>query len=269
MAQPSGSASSQSADPGTGTDLLLSRQIDLLAAGNGAASDCAEDLKSLPGHRSDSPAAWVSSSIDGSKSLGIPQHVALCLSGFPDGDVDITVSVQGHEYSTTAVPAEGEVTFQRMEPSSTLFQGGRLRLYDVGEGVQQSEMWSFVPPGTARERLALAGELTISARSGGVSATRDQLIELPPVPVCDWLDSDTRRLLVFGFEPGSRVPVGLYRTDREGTTAVLVRKIGTVVMPRSRTAVFSVPADIRALAGESNQFRITVPLDKQYNTPAL
>ncbi|MGW0532991.1 hypothetical protein [Streptomyces sp. NPDC003032] len=280
-AQPDGTASPKTAGPGrsgsssSGTDLLLSRQIDLLAAGNGATADCAEDLKELPGHRADSPAAWVSSSIDGSKSLRIPQHVSLCLAGFPPGDpgdpgdVDITVSVNGHAYPTTTVPAEGSVTFQRLEPSSTLFRGGRLRLYDVGKGVQQSEMWSFVPPGAARERLADAGELTVSARSGGASATRDQAVELPSVPDRGWLDSDTRRLLVFGFEPGSRVPVGLYRTRPGGETAVLVRTIGTVLIPQSRTAVFPVPAGIRALADDSAEYRVTVPLSEQYNTPVL
>ncbi|MGV9880014.1 hypothetical protein [Streptomyces sp. NPDC003006] len=277
-AQPGGTARPKTAGPGrsgsssSGTDLLLSRQIDLLAAGNGATADCAEDIEELPDHRADSPAAWVSSSIDGPKSPGIPQHVSLCLAGFSrggPGDVDITVSVNGHAYATTAVPAEGSVTFQRLEPSSTLFRGGRLRLYDVGKGVQQSEMWSFVPPGAARERLADAGELTVSARSGGASATRDQAIELPSVPDRGWLDSDTRRLLVFGFEPGSRVPVGLYRTRPGGETAVLVRTIGTVLIPQSRTAVFPVPAEIRALADDSAEYRVTVPLSEQYNTPVL
>lgn len=72
----------------------------------------------------------------------------------------------------------------------------------------------------------------------------------------------TPRLAIVGFEPGSRVPVGLYRLQSDGKAAGrLVRQIGLVTVPQSRVAVFDVPPDVLDEIRGDGVYCLTVPLD--------
>ncbi|MEV6955564.1 hypothetical protein [Streptomyces sp. NPDC051183] len=252
------------------TDVLLAEQITILAAGNGAVPDCTADLGKIPGIGGGSPAVWIGN-IRALDRVITPDEVALCLSGFsPDAPVDVVVTAGGRQYATTARPAASELTYAHDEPSESLFTGQALAVHPQGDGVLQSEKWWFVPPDAAREDLAAAGTLTIRATQGTLAARHSHPVELPDSPDRLVVDSGSHRILIYGFEPGARIPVGLYRTDsptEAGDRASLVRQIGTVVMPRSRSVVFTVPEDIVREAAGQGSYCVTVPMPEQYNCP--
>ncbi|WP_331724764.1 hypothetical protein [Streptomyces canus] len=237
-----------------------------LAAGDGAAPDCKRDLSSLPAEFTTSPAVWMST-IQGPRSLVLNSENALCLHGFTaKRAVSVTVSDGRHGYTTTAQPTAGKLTFDRYEPPESLFNGARLRVYDIGSGVMQSETWDFVPQSAARESLAAAGHFTISAAQGSTTASYRQSVGVPTNPERARLRGENkRRLVIYGFKQGDTIPIGLYQLAGEASDqATLVRQLGSVVMPRSRTAVFAVP---QSAAG--NTYCITVPLATQYNCPSF
>ncbi|MFF5703667.1 hypothetical protein ACFY7H_14325 [Streptomyces sp. NPDC012794] len=263
-ASPSASPS-VTADPAT--DVLLAQQITLLAAGDGAVPDCAADLGRIPG-AGEVPAVWIGN-IRGRDRVLTPDEVALCLNGFAPGEpVEVTVTAGGKQYTTTARPASSGLTSSTLEPSDSLFAHRELTVHELGNGVLQSEKWWFVPPDTAREDLAAAGELTIRATQGALSARHSHPVELPDRPDRMRVDEGSHRILVHGFEPGTRLPVGLYAADASSNSASLVRQIGTVVMPRSRTAVFTVPAAVVEETRGKGVYCVTVPMEAQYNCPA-
>ncbi|MFI1621835.1 hypothetical protein ACH4VT_33485 [Streptomyces lydicus] len=237
-----------------------------LAAGDGGAPECKRDLSSLPAEFATSPAVWMSTT-QGPSNLVFNSENALCLHGFmADRAVTVTVSDGHHDYTTTAQPTAGKLTFDRYEPPETLFNGARLRVYDIGSGAVQSETWDFVPQSAARESLAAAGHFTISATQGSTTASYRQSVAVPTNPERAPLRGESkRRLVVYGFKPGDTIPIGLYRLAAGASDqATLVRQLGSVVMPRSRTAVFDVP---QSAAGST--YCVTVPLDTQYNCPSF
>ncbi|WP_199896499.1 hypothetical protein [Streptomyces niger] len=195
-------------------------------------------------------------------------EVALCLQGFANDlpiTVNVTVGGQDHAVEVTPVPGTLPVSEGPEEnaPPGTLFDGAALNVYGVGEESVQSRIWHFVPPDSVRERLAAAGALRITAFQGGAAASRVQTVTLPREPERNWLQvkGSPRHLVVYGFGRGERVPVGLYAVD-QSLDAVLVRQIGTVVMPASRVVVFTVPHDVLALRPKT-KYCVTVPLSTQ------
>ncbi|WP_159049726.1 hypothetical protein [Streptomyces sp. NRRL WC-3618] len=237
-----------------------------LAAGDGDAPECRRDLSSLPAGFATSPAVWMST-IQGPSNLVFTGENALCLHGFTaEQAVTITVADGRHGYTTTAQPTAGKLTFDVYEPPESLFNGARLRVYDIGSGVMQSETWDFVPQSAARESLAAAGHFTISATQGSTTASYRQSVAVPTNPERARLRGESkRRLVVAGFKQGDTIPIGLYRLAAGASDqATLVRQLGSVVMPRSRTAVFAVP---QSAAGST--YCVTVPLATQYNCPSF
>ncbi|MEW2413820.1 hypothetical protein AB0953_08855 [Streptomyces sp. NPDC046866] len=254
--------------PTDGTaDSLLADQIALLAAGDGASPDCPADLSRLPGLGS--PAVWIGN-IAGKQRVTFPEESGLCLSGFSDAEpVQITVSTGAGRYTTSVQPTPGPPTGSQDEAPDSLFRGGTLAAHEVGGGVMQSEQWWFIPPDGAREELAASGKLTLRATQGSLTADYEQPVQLPDRPERMWVTPVSHTLLVYGFEPGSRIPIGLYKEDVPDEHAVLVRRIGTVTMPRSRAATFTVPAGVLAETRNQGRFCVTVPLPTQYNCPTL
>ncbi|MDQ0937309.1 hypothetical protein [Streptomyces turgidiscabies] len=243
----------------------LPRAFRLLAAGDGAAPDCAHDLASLPAAFAASPSVWMSD-IRGPKNLIFTGESALCMHGFQtDRPVTVTVSDGSRRYTTSVQPTAGKLAHTRYEPAESMFNGARLRVYDVGSGVMQSETWDFVPPSAARENIAARRSVTITAKQAADSAEYQQAVATPGEPQRAALRGDTRRrLVVSGFPTGESVAIGLYRLDPKRKNAAFARSLGSVVMPRSRTAVFTVP---RSAAGAA--YCVTVPLTVQYNCPSF
>ncbi|MDX2395272.1 MULTISPECIES: hypothetical protein [unclassified Streptomyces] len=52
----------------------------------------------------------------------------------------------------------------------------------------------------------------------------------------------THNLLVYGYLPGERVPIGLYQVENNSRPE-LVGELGTVIMPPSRIATFVIPTE--------------------------
>lgn len=160
----------------------LPGRFKFIAAGDGAAPDCAADLASLPPAFATSPAVWMSD-IRGPRNLVFTGESALCLHGFAaDRPVTVTVSDGRRSYNTTVQPAAGRLTGIRYEPAESLFNGKRLRVYGVGSGVMQSETWDFVPSSlrgrTSRRRVASRSarsrpsEVPRTGRRSGCPTTR-------------------------------------------------------------------------------------------------
>ncbi|WP_159106633.1 hypothetical protein [Streptomyces rishiriensis] len=266
---PSAAESQQAADarkPKPHKSPKLQGKFRNLAVGDGAAPGCKGDLSSLPAGFATSPAVWMST-IKGPRNLVFTRENALCLHGFTaERAVTVTVSDGRHAYTTTAQPTAGKLAFSQYEPPESLFNGARLRVYDIGGGVMQSRTWDFVPQSAARESLAAAGHFTISATQGSTTASYRQSLAVPTNPERARLRGESkRRLVVDGFEQGYTIPIGLYRMAAGASDqATLVRQLGSVVMPASRTAVFAVP---QSAAGST--YCVTVPLAVQENCPSF
>jgi hypothetical protein len=241
----------------------LPGQFAMHLGGGAHDADCFDDLSGLPPAFSTSPAVWMSDS-RGPRKFVFVVDSALCLHGFSaDRPITVTISDGVRRYTTPVQPTAGTFSL-KFKPAESLFNGAPLRVYDVGKGVMQSDSWPFVPPSPVRENIAKAGHITISASQAGVNASYRQAVGVPEYPGRDRLLGDNkRRLVVYSFDQGQRIPIGLYRKDRQNH-AKLVRQLGTVVMPRSRTAVFTVP---RSAAGAS--YCVTVPLKVQLNCPSF
>jgi hypothetical protein len=241
----------------------LPGKFKVLAIGGDGVPICVNNLESLPPVFATSPSVWMSQGL-GPKRLVFTYESALCLHGFSaDSPVTVTVSDGRRHTTTTVQPTAGELAHAWYEPAESLFNGKRLRAYGVGSGVVQTETWDFVPPSATREILAATGHITITATQSGNNASYRQTIAVPEGPNRAALRGDTRRrLVVSGFPRGATVPIGLYRLDRKRENATFVRSLGVVVMPRSRTAVFTVP---RSAAGTA--YCVTVPLELQSGCP--
>lgn len=263
-----GNSASQPTSSDTTTDFFLAQQISLIAGGDGAVPHCSKDLSVLPAEFQSAPAVWISSIYGPSSVLVANDKSALCLNGFDQRKpITVTVSAGSKQYTTDVVPAAG--TFTSLLRPETLFTGTELSAYGIGNGVLQSAPWQFVPPDDARERVAAAGQLRISAVQGTLTASFTQPITLPSRRDREWLRGDDtfRRIVIYGFDPGTRLPVGLYFMDQPYQHAILIGRIGIVTVPASRTVVFTVPDQILNEDG-GGKYCITVPLDTQDNCPS-
>ena len=196
----------------------------------------------------------------------------LCLIGFNPGQpIEISVSVGSSTYRSTVGPQPGPADSFDTAPEETLFEGQELAA-TAGEGYLESKGWRFIPPLPVRDELAANGQLTITATQGELQATTTQplapLDEPGQTMLEDW---DQNRgmfvphgLAIWGFEPGSRLPIGLYRVlkkeDDGSGVAELVQQIGEVTIPSSGLAVFDIPPHIAAeFASPNNEYCISGP----------
>ncbi|MEU1519100.1 hypothetical protein ABZ490_44390 [Streptomyces sp. NPDC005811] len=244
---------------------VLAGQLVAHPGGGGRGPDCVSDLPELPSRFGTSPAVWLSG-MNGPKNVPLAFSAALCLHGFAnDQPVTVTLTAGNRSYVTTVTPTSGELSVSRFEPPETLFNGRRLQVFDVGSGLLESIEWSFVPPSSARDAIVKAGAVTTSAVQAGTSASYRQEVTVPNPPGEDWIHGQRHRLVIFGFQQGEEVPVGLYRRTSQAHTFKLVRQIGTVTVPPSRIAVFTVPGTVTATG---DQYCVSAPLDTVINCPA-
>ncbi|MFD3401550.1 hypothetical protein ACFWUU_12760 [Kribbella sp. NPDC058693] len=256
---------------GGAEELALAEQIDLLAAGNGAASDCAADLEHLPASFAESPSIWISRAYHSEMPLEYGVHSALCLHGFDPGRaIDVRVRAGSVTVSTSVVPLSGEPNLDAYMDPRTLFSDRELPVYPAGVDLMISEMWMFVTIPEAREQFARGERLSLTAVQAGKRAKNQQEVATPTMPErvgIDGLPESRTRLLILGFKPGQQVPVGLYRANAD-ESAQLVARLGSVRMTAARAAEFEVGPGV--LDGrESGEYCVTVPLEEQFNCPRL
>ncbi|MGW2395421.1 hypothetical protein ACWCYY_02550 [Kitasatospora sp. NPDC001664] len=231
--------------------------------------DCARDLSrdQLPAAYGEGPAVWLSSAANGPVELRLTEPVALCLHGFRAGEeVAVTLSVGGRSFRTGVRPEEAAVP-EGEEPAEALFGGAGLSVYGEDGGVQGSRAWLLVPPNVPREALAKAGSFQLTAQQGALTATHGQGIALPDHPAGVAAAGSPRQLVVSGYHPGELVPVGLYRRSDAGDAAQLVSRVGEVVMPVSRVAVFAVPE--AAVPADGAAYCVMVPAEVPGNCPKV
>ncbi|MDX3452890.1 hypothetical protein PV396_13175 [Streptomyces sp. ME02-8801-2C] len=244
---------------------VLAGQLVAHPGGGGRGPDCVSDLPELPSEFATSSAVWLSG-MNGPKNVPLAFPAALCLHGFSeDQPVTVTLTAGTRSYRTTVVPASGKVSVSRFEPPETLFNGRRLRVFDVGAGLLESNEWGFVPPSPARDAIVTAGAVTLDAEQAGTSASHRQAVTVATPPGQDWIPGQRHQLVIFGFQQDEEVPVGLYRRTSQAQTFTLVREIGAVTMPRSRIAVFTVPG---AVTVTGDGYCVSAPLDTVINCPA-
>jgi hypothetical protein len=129
-----------------------------------------------------------------------------------------------------------------------------------------SDVWQFVPPGDVRDQLVAAGAMTIDAKQAtGAYAKTTQPITKLSGPNQTWLRPGT--LAIYGFDPGLRVPVGLYKgNSAPPTTMNLLQQLDVVTMPSSGLAVYAVPKDVIKAYSGRRTYCVAVPLkDIVYN----
>ncbi|MFG2489108.1 hypothetical protein ACGFSI_41015 [Streptomyces virginiae] len=260
-------------------DLLLAQQFDMGLPGAGPPGfGCADDVSLIAqGRPPGRPLVWVSSRTNereasGEVGLALGEEATLWLYGFPQsGPITVTVQAGGRTY-TTSVKRVAELSSAPSPQEASLFNGQAMEVADLDDDdsafeeevaalrkdVLQSGSWTFLPPDPARTAIARSGRLSVRASSGNVRAVNEVPLrwDVGAVTADNWERS--HRIAVYGYPVGTRVPIGLYRTEvgpDERTTAVLERNVGQVVMPSSRAAFFTVPQDVfrvvSATAGES------------------
>ncbi|MFF4263599.1 hypothetical protein [Streptomyces virginiae] len=260
-ASPLARAPTATTRPGTPSpsapDLSLAQQFDMGLPGADPVR-CGDELALLTrGRPADRPMAWVSSGRDERQSgdavtFALGGRSALCLYGFAQGrPITVTIAAGGRTYTT---PVTSVAALSSGNPSKEeLFNGRGLEVEDLGGGFLRSGHWTFLPPDPAREAVAAAGRLTLTASAGGTRATGG--IPLRRTRGAETVEGWERghRLAVFGFPAGARVPIGIYRLTRTEASAraVLVRKVGQVVMPRTGLAVLTIPQDVFRLVTEA------------------
>lgn len=258
---PLGRAPTAATRPGTPSpsapDLLLAEQFDMGLPGADPVR-CGDELALLTrGRPADRPMAWVSSGRDERRSadavtFALGDRSALCLYGFAQGKpITLTVAAGGRTYTTPVTPVAALSSGDSSKEE--LFNGRATEVEDAGGGFLRSGYWTFLPPDPAREAVAATGRLTLTASAGATRATGG--IPLRRTRGAETVEGWERghRLAVFGYPAGTRVPIGIYRLTRTEASAraVLVRKVGQVVMPRSRLAVLSIPQDVFRLVAEA------------------
>ncbi|MFJ8042237.1 hypothetical protein ACIRBX_17210 [Kitasatospora sp. NPDC096147] len=263
-----------SPSPGPGeTDVApLAAQIALAVPAEPERPDCARDLSrdQLPPAYSEGPAVWLSSAANGPVELRLTEPVALCLHGFrADQEVAVTLAVGSRTFRTGVLP-RAEAVAEGEEPAEALFGGAGLVVYGEDGAVQGSRPWRLVPPNVPREALAKAGSFQLTAQQGTLTAQHGQGVALPDHPGADAPAAPVgtaRHLVVSGYRPGEMVPVGLYRLGDAGDRADLASRVGEVVMPVSRVAVFTLPAG--AVPADGGAYCVAVPLGGPGNCPKV
>ena len=256
--------------------LVLAEQITSLGGANGEEPTCTDEAEVFmdPGEAG----VWLLQGPEATETVAMPFAIRLCLAGFASGSVTLDVEVGGDTYQSTLV-LEGqsdEGVFTREGPETLFVDGATIRMSALDEGIYESDGWEFVPPPAIRDELAQQGRVTLTAQQGSLTTTRTQPVETPSTPYRYWLDFGPPFLLVYGFEEGQRVPVGLYRNTGPAessfeTRFTLVAEIGVVTMPPSRIVVFEVPPDVLEDVAGQERHCVTVPLegDEESNCPEL
>jgi hypothetical protein len=159
--------------------------------------------------------------------------------------------------SPTPMEAHGLAAVGGLASPESLFDGREL-VATAGDGYLVSDEWQFVPPLPVRDDLAATGQLTVTATQGELQATTTQsLVPLDSGPG-QWTvysgedGAAPRALAIWGFDAGSRIPIGLYRAAGDEGDYQLVEQIGEVAIPSSGVAVFDIPPSIVANASSGN-----------------
>ncbi|MEU6755508.1 hypothetical protein [Streptomyces sp. NPDC046685] len=223
-------------------DFLLSQQFDL-GGSAGTQFGCSEDLND---RAKDRPLVWLTSSEDENVRAMLNRQSLLCLYGFPKSKtITVTVTAGGRAYAT---PLRLVSELSSEGGGGDLFNGRPIEVQDQGDGVLQSEYLWFFPPDPAREAIALDGRLRLAASSGDLRTANEVPLGWEEGAGATEAEWKRHQIAVYGYPPGTRVPIGLYRVhddeDTEGEVAVLKRRVGEVVMPESRIAVFTIPPDV-------------------------
>lgn len=224
-------------------DFLLSQQFDLGGEG-GIQVGCGEDVKLVAQDRP--TAVWLTSSMDENVTVVLGATSILCLYGFPkDKPITVTVTAGSRAYTTPIRPVS---EFSDAEDGD-LFNGRPIEVRDMGDGVLESAFLRFYPPDPAREAIALDGRLRLAASSGDLRTANEVPLSWEEGVGASEAEWKRHQIAVYGYPPGTRVPIGLYRVanhvDEGGPDqAVLMRPVGEVVMPESRIAVFTIPQDV-------------------------
>jgi hypothetical protein len=270
----SSTTAGQSDRPKSATEkLLLARHIQFFQGGDGYNPNCGIGNDTPPQFKRD-VAVWVHD-LYGPK--GYPDHTVLCLRGFASSaPIEILVTAGNFNARThirpITVPPQQETPFgYEEEPSTTLFiDGAELRVYTKGYGdtpidgpphVLVSEMWRFFPPEAARNAIAEKGSFTITASQNNRTASLKQNVQIPHTPSYRLLSSmeGGSGLALVGFPAGATVPIGLYRHDSDSSGATLVRQIGSVSVPISRQAAFTLPPNLLD-AEDNGEYAVLPPI---------
>jgi hypothetical protein len=242
-------------------DLLLAQQIQTVVGGDGQGPDCRNE------HPDGSPAAYISDGLASPGDAAMLEHVGLCLTGFKAGQaVSLTVTAGSSSHSTTVTLDSKPVDYpdpKTDREEMTLFDGLPVTVYPLaGSPYYQSGAWRFLPTESVRAQIVAAGSLTIIARQGVVSSKSTQRITLPPGHTGPAeFPLGNGRWAFYGFKPGLRVPVGLYRGDgADATVMTLVRQIGTVTIPTSGITTFTVARDVITNYGGYRGYCVVVPV---------
>ncbi|MEU5809255.1 hypothetical protein [Streptomyces sp. NPDC047718] len=223
-------------------DFLLAQQFDLGGSG-GIQVGCDEDVKLVAQNRP--TAVWLTSSTDENVAVVLGATSILCLYGFQkDKPITVTVTAGGRAYTTPIRPVS-EISSDG--GGGDLFNGQPIEVRDLGDGILESGFLSFFPPDPAREAIALAGRLSLTASSGDLHTANEVPLIWEEGVGASEAEWKRHQSAVYGYPPGTRVPIGLYHVaTREGELdqAVLVRRVGEVVMRESRIAVFTIPQDV-------------------------
>jgi hypothetical protein len=250
-------------------DLLLAKQITTTAAGgDGGEPDCRSDRFTA------SPSASLT---DGRKAVAdasLLRPVGLCLTGFLSTQpVTVTVTAGSTTYTVSvalddrALPELIDPYGHELLPETTLFDGVPMKATKLsGSSTYQSGPWRFVPSSAARDAVVLAGRITIRAtqKNGGSSSLTQQVLTPggPDQLLLDRNTSQKKALVVYGFKPGLRVPVGLYRGDTLGISGplTLVRQISVLRMPASGIAVYEIPPALTKAYGGQGSYCLAAPV---------
>lgn len=236
--------------------LLLSQQVQLVAGGDGLFPHCALADGAPESFRQD-PGVWLHELYSPTE---YPMVVHLCLRGFR-ADQPIQVDVVTGDFASTSTvepvdgpPPEPVGLGYEDAPATTLFDpDGRLPVYTRGydggpfegpPGTMASQMWTFVPPPAAREALASAAKLSVTATQGSTTATEVHPIAVPATRASFSVDTADGQVLVMHGYPEGRLPVGLYVRDESFESGTLVREAGSVDVPASQVATWPVPGDL-------------------------
>ncbi|MER5200033.1 hypothetical protein ACWD3J_41795 [Streptomyces sp. NPDC002755] len=245
--------------------VVLAGQLVLHPGGGGRGPDCISDLAQLPSSFATSPAVWLSG-MNGPDNVPLAFPVALCVHGFAmDQPVTVTVTVGTRSYRTTVTPASDKPPVGQFEPPETLFTGRQLQVFEAGAGLLESNVWDFVPPSPARDAIVTAGAVTTSAVQAGTNTSYQQEVTVAETPGQGWIRGQRHQLVIYGFQQDQEVPVGLYHRTSQAQPFKLMRQIGAVTMPRSRIAVFPLPATVTATG---DQYCVTAPLETLRSCPA-
>ena len=258
-ASPSASSPPESSktQPSSATEqLLLPSQVRLQEGGDGLFPTCQIEDTTPSGFRAD-PGIWLNSLWSPTEYFGI---TILCLRGFAaNAPILLTAQAGNQSWRTVVQPvSESPKTSSDFgydeESPETLFNGRSLRVHAPDEdgsplaspaGTLVSEMWHFLPPVDVRDLLATTGSLRLTAVQADTEVVAEQPVTTP-TQRGDLLiarPGERKVVVLHGYESGSRVPIGLYRRDKEDAEARLIAELGTVLMPASRVSSFQLPMD--------------------------